>query len=95
VFVVPEPRVESVLLAVAAGTGIAILPAAAADRYAIPGVGFLPLEDGDHAFESAVLTHPDADDAPTAVFLRALAARTATQERFTRESRQPALRLAS
>src|SRR5215207_3780334 len=70
---VPEPQVESVLLAVAAGAGPAILPAAVTERYAVPGVRFVPLEDGDVAFESAVLTHPDAENPATAAFLRAVA----------------------
>lgn len=93
---VREPRVESVLLAVAAGAGPAILPAAVSERYGSPGVRFVPLEDGDSAFESAVLTHPEADNVATAAFLRALA-------RFTppaagnqqADARPPALRLAA
>ncbi|HTE64292.1 MAG TPA: LysR family transcriptional regulator [Solirubrobacteraceae bacterium] len=71
-FEVPEPRVESVLLAVAAGAGPAILPATVTDRYAIPGVRFVPLEHRA-GFETAVLTDPDADDVATVTFLRALA----------------------
>src|SRR5215207_4300604 len=38
----PEPRIESVLLAVASGTGPAVLPAAVADRYSVPGIRFVP-----------------------------------------------------
>jgi DNA-binding transcriptional LysR family regulator len=68
---VPEPRVESVLLAVASGAGPALLPEVVESRYSIPGVAYLPLEDGDAVFESAVLTHPDADDLATAAFVRA------------------------
>jgi DNA-binding transcriptional LysR family regulator len=78
---VPEARVECLLLAVAAGVGPAILPASAAERYTVPGVRFLPLEDGDAAFESAVLTDPAASSTATVTFLRALAphaARAAT-----------------
>jgi DNA-binding transcriptional LysR family regulator len=94
-FEVPEPRVESVLLAVAAGAGPAILPAAVTDRYAIPGVRFVPLED-DAGFETAVLTHPDADDVATVSFLRALARFTVPKAR-EREAgaARPALRLAA
>jgi DNA-binding transcriptional LysR family regulator len=84
-FEVPEPRVESVLLAVAAGAGPAILPAAVTDRYAIPGVRFVPL-DHDAGFETAVLTHPDADDVATVAFLGALARFTAPKDR----DREPA-----
>jgi DNA-binding transcriptional LysR family regulator len=95
-FEVSEPRVESVLLAVAAGAGPAVLPAAVTERYAIPGVRFVPLEDGDSAFESAVLTHPDADNLATAAFLRAVG-RFAGSPATTRQADggRPALRLAA
>ena len=98
-FEVAEPRVESVLLAVAAGAGPAILPAAVTDRYAIPGVRFVPLDD-DAGFETAVLTHPDADDAATVSFLRALARFTAPKARdrdrdWDADAARPALRLAA
>jgi DNA-binding transcriptional LysR family regulator len=77
---VAEPRVEAILLSVAAGAGCAILPAAVTDRYAIPGVSYVPLEDGDAAFETAVLTKPDAGNIATAAFLSALARFTVTPE---------------
>jgi DNA-binding transcriptional LysR family regulator len=95
-FEVTEPRVESVLLAVAAGAGPAVLPAAVTERYAIPGVRFVPLEDGDSAFESAVLTHPDADNLATAAFLRAVGC-FAGSPAITRQAdgARPALRLAA
>jgi len=96
-FEVGEPRVESVLLAVAAGAGPAILPAAVTERYAVPGVRFVPLEDGDVAFESAVLTHPDAENPATAAFLRAVARfvpATGADDADARAAR-PALRLAA
>jgi hypothetical protein len=96
-FEVPEPRVESVLLAVAAGAGPAILPAAVTDRYAVPGVRFVPLEDGALAFESAVLTHPDDDNPATLAFLRALArfAPPSEAEQRAASAARPALRLAA
>jgi DNA-binding transcriptional LysR family regulator len=95
-FVVPEPRVESVLLAVAAGAGPAILPAAVADRYAIPGVNFVPLEEGGSTLETAVLTHPDGANLATTAFLRAVARYSATPQSRTADtsSDRPALRLA-
>jgi DNA-binding transcriptional LysR family regulator len=70
---VREPRVESVLLAVAAGAGPAVLPAAVAERYAVPGVRLVPLQDDATGFETAVVTHPDADNPATDALLRALA----------------------
>jgi DNA-binding transcriptional LysR family regulator len=67
------PRVEDALLAVAAGAGTALLPESAAERYTIPGIRSVPLETAEPAFQSAVLTHPDADNPATFAFLRALA----------------------
>lgn len=81
---VSEARVEGVLLAVAAGAGIAVLPASATESYAIPGVRLVPLLDGEATFESAVLTHPQADDLPTSALLSALG-------RFTAPSRPRAV----
>jgi DNA-binding transcriptional LysR family regulator len=67
-----EPRVEHVLLAVAAGAGLALLPESVTDRYATPGVRFVPLEGAAPAIETAVLTHRDAQSLATAAFLRAV-----------------------
>jgi len=69
---VAEPRVEHVLLAVAAGAGLALLPESAALRFASPGVRFVALEGAEPAFRSAVLTHPNADRLATRGFLRIL-----------------------
>jgi DNA-binding transcriptional LysR family regulator len=68
----PEPRVEAVLLAVAAGGGAALLPASVMERYAAPGVRFVELAGGEAVFESAVLTHPDSEHLATHAFLRAV-----------------------
>jgi len=94
-FEVPEPRVESVLLAVASGAGPAILPAAVTDRYAVPGVRYVPLEDGAVAFESAVLTHPDAENPATDAFLRAVTRFAPAPEARDANGARPALRLAA
>jgi DNA-binding transcriptional LysR family regulator len=69
---VPEPRVEHVLLSVAAGAGMALVPDSVAERCAIPGLRFVPLHDVGPAFQSVVLTHPDSEDIATLSFLRAL-----------------------
>jgi DNA-binding transcriptional LysR family regulator len=66
----PEPRVEAVLLAVAAGGGVALLPASVTERYAAPGVRFVDLAGVEPAFETAVLTHPDSEHLATHAFLR-------------------------
>jgi DNA-binding transcriptional LysR family regulator len=69
---VPEPRVEHVLLSVAAGAGMALVPDSVAERCTIPGLRFVPLHDVGAAFQSVVLTHPDSEDIATLSFLRAL-----------------------
>jgi DNA-binding transcriptional LysR family regulator len=67
-----EPRVENVLLAVAAGAGLALLPESVAERYASPGIRLVPVRDARPAVHNALLTHPDADSLATVAFLRAL-----------------------
>jgi DNA-binding transcriptional LysR family regulator len=69
---IPEPRVEHVLLAVAAGAGLALVPESVTERFASPGIRFVPLDGVDAAFSNAVLTHPDTDSLATRAFLRAL-----------------------
>ena len=69
---VAEPRVEHALLAVAAGMGMALLTECAGERHVVPGVRIVPLEPGAPVFESALITHPDADNLGTAAFIRAL-----------------------
>jgi DNA-binding transcriptional LysR family regulator len=89
---VAEPRVEHILLAVASGGGIALLPESAAERQAAPGVRFIPLEAGAPAFESAVLTRPHTDNLATAGFLRAL---TRARRWPNAPGRRPEIALAS
>jgi DNA-binding transcriptional LysR family regulator len=68
----PEPRVEHVLLAVAAGAGPALLPEAVTDRFAAPGIRFVALQTDEPVLRSAVLTHPDSDSLATGAFLHAI-----------------------
>jgi DNA-binding transcriptional LysR family regulator len=70
---VGEPRVEHVLLAVAAGAGIALLPDSAAERHLAPGIRYVPLDRDEPACETVVLTRRRSDDLATAGFLRAVA----------------------
>jgi DNA-binding transcriptional LysR family regulator len=79
----PEPRVEAVLLGVAAGGGVALLPASIVERYAAPGVRLIELAGLESTLESAVLTHPDSEHLATHAFLRAVthAAKTHVVER--------------
>jgi DNA-binding transcriptional LysR family regulator len=67
------PRVEDLLLSVAAGAGMALVPESVCERYTGPGVRFVPLEGDEPAFQTAVLTHPDAPNLATQAFLHALA----------------------
>ncbi len=67
-----EPRVEHALLSVATGGGMALIPESAAERYAAPGIRFVPLENDEPAFQTAVVTHPDADSLALHSFLRAV-----------------------
>jgi DNA-binding transcriptional LysR family regulator len=69
----PEPRVEAVLLAVAAGGGAALLPASVTQRYATPGVRLVDLVGVEPAFESAILTRPDSESLAIHRFVRAAA----------------------
>jgi DNA-binding transcriptional LysR family regulator len=70
---IPEPRVEHVLLAVAAGAGLALLPESVTERFASPGIRFVSLQADEPAFRTAVLTDPDVESLATLAFLRALA----------------------
>ena len=69
---VADPRVEAVLLAVAAGGGAALLPASITERYAAPGVRLVDLAGAEPAFEAAVLSHPDRETLSIEGFLRAV-----------------------
>jgi DNA-binding transcriptional LysR family regulator len=69
---VAQSRVEDVLLAVVAGRGPAILPESVTERYATPGVRFVPLGGARASLRTVVLTQPDHRSLATAAFLRAL-----------------------
>jgi len=78
-----EPRIESILLAVATGAGAALLPASVGQQYATPAVRLVELADVEPVFESAVITHPDNDNLATHAFLRAVSGTTQRQEAIT------------
>jgi DNA-binding transcriptional LysR family regulator len=69
---VEAPRVEDVLLAVSAGAGIALVPESVPERYASPGIRFVPLRTATPLFQSAAVSRPDANRMATSAFLRAL-----------------------
>jgi DNA-binding transcriptional LysR family regulator len=70
---IPEPRVEHVLFAVAAGAGLAVLPEAVTERFAAPGIRFVVLESVVPMLRTAVLTQPDTDSLATRAFVHAVA----------------------
>jgi hypothetical protein len=63
---VPEPLVEHLLLAVAAGGGISVLRAAAAARHSLPGVRFVPLSPAP-ATEVAAVTRDESSTSVAAL----------------------------
>ena len=67
---IAEASVENVLLAVAAGTGIAFLPASAETRFAVPGVRFCSLAPPAPTHRVALVARVDVDST-TAALLRA------------------------
>ena len=69
----PDGHVEQMLLAVASGAAMALVPEAVSERYAPPGVRFVPLAGDQPALATAVVTLRDSARMPTLAFLRALA----------------------
>jgi DNA-binding transcriptional LysR family regulator len=68
----PEPRVELALLAVSAGTGIAILPDSIVDTISVAGVRCVPVAATQPVTECAVVTRPDVVDLAAKAFTQAL-----------------------
>src|SRR3954463_6213558 len=68
----PDTNIERVLLAIASGSGMALLPESVAERYAAPGIRFLPLGGDAPSFATAVVTRRDTEHMPTVALLRAL-----------------------
>jgi DNA-binding transcriptional LysR family regulator len=66
---IAEPSVEQVLLAVASGTGIALLPASTRARFTTAGVRFVALASPEPACEVSIVTDRNPSAATTA-FLR-------------------------
>jgi len=74
----PDGHVDRILLAVASGAGMAILPECVAERYAEAGVRFVPLEGESPALTTGIISPSHTDHLPTAALLRA-ASRTLDQ----------------
>jgi len=74
----PDGQVDRMLLAVAAGTEMAVVPECVAERYADAGVRFVPLNGDSPVVPTAIVTPRHTEHLPTVAFLRA-ASRTLDQ----------------
>ena len=78
---IAEPAVEQVLLAVASGAGVALLPASVEERFATSGVRFRPLAPPSPSCEVAIVARRDTGMTADA-FLRLADAPQLTQRRL-------------
>jgi DNA-binding transcriptional LysR family regulator len=67
----PDGQVDRLLLAVASGAGMALLPQCVAERYADAGVRFVPLEGESPVLTTAIVSPRHTEHLPTVAFLRA------------------------
>ncbi len=67
----PDRQIDRVLLAVATGTDMAVLPECVAERYADAGVRFVPLSGESPTVATAIVTPLRTEHLPTVAFLRA------------------------
>jgi DNA-binding transcriptional LysR family regulator len=67
-----DSDVEHALLLVASGLGVAVLPSSVADRYAVPGVSFRPLDAPAPAIEIGAVVRAEPTEAAAAGFVRLL-----------------------
>jgi DNA-binding transcriptional LysR family regulator len=74
----PDGQVDRMLLAVAAGAGMAVLPECVSERYADAGVRFVPLDGECPVLATAIVSPRHTEHLPTVAFLRA-ASRTRDQ----------------
>jgi DNA-binding transcriptional LysR family regulator len=74
----PDGQVDRILLAVASGAGMAMVPECVAERYADAGVRFVPLEGESPALTTGIVSPRHTEHLPTVAFLRA-ASRTRDQ----------------
>jgi DNA-binding transcriptional LysR family regulator len=71
----PDGQVDRMLLAVAAGAGMAVLPECVAERYAEAGVRFVPLNGESPILTTAIVSPRHTEHLPTVAFLRAASRR--------------------
>jgi DNA-binding transcriptional LysR family regulator len=74
----PDGQIDRMLLAVAAGAGMALVPECVAERYANAGVRFVGLSPESPAVTTGIVTPRHTEHLPTVAFLRA-ASRTVDQ----------------
>jgi DNA-binding transcriptional LysR family regulator len=74
-----DGHVDRILLAVASGAGMAMLPECVAERYANAGVRFVPLQGESPALTTGIVSRPHTEHLPTVALLRA-ASRTLDQQ---------------
>ena len=74
----PDGQVDRLLVAVASGAGMSLLPECVAERYADAGVRFVPLTGESPVVATAIVTPRHTEHLPTVAFLRA-ASRTPDQ----------------
>ena len=74
----PDGQVDRVLLAVASGAGMALLPECVGERYADAGVRFVALNGESPVLTTAIVSPRHTEHLPTVAFLRA-ASRTLEQ----------------
>jgi DNA-binding transcriptional LysR family regulator len=67
----PDGQVDRVLLAVASGAGMALLPECVSERYADVGVRFVPLNGESPVLSTAIISPRHTEHLPTVAFLRA------------------------
>jgi DNA-binding transcriptional LysR family regulator len=82
----PDGQVERMLLAVAAGTGMALVPECVSERYADVGIRFVPLNGKSPVVGTAIVTPRHTEHLPTVAFLRA-ASRTLDHRQQTAPDR--------
>jgi DNA-binding transcriptional LysR family regulator len=68
---IPNGDVEQLLLTVAAGAGMGLVPESMSDPYATAGVRFVALDADQTAVPTVVATRMDSTHMPTAAFVRA------------------------
>ena len=74
----PHGQVDRLLLAVASGAGMALLPECVVERYADAGVRFVPLNGESPVLTTGIVSPRHTEHLPTVAFLRA-ASRTPDQ----------------